>query len=574
MGFIPVSPHFLQDVRVDEQSVVLKFKKRILMNSNEIFSFLHGHFLFKYLTDDELGQILPLFSSISLDEGEVLYRSGFPGRNFFILLSGQITLADENRNQRVITSSGHFGDKNLFKDQVRTDTAFASEKTMLLAVNKRGMMAILSAYPSIKSRLTAARTSDQILDKFEFPWIVEDETIRYIDRKHINVLFTQILFPMFFLITTGIGAVLLNLKLVVFFPIILVISVLWSIWLWLDWRNDFYLVTNIRAAWVEKVIWLHDQRREVPLQSILSVNISTNQLQRIFGYGDVIIRTYTGNIPMRNTTHPEVLVDLITEAREAAMARARQTDTENINQAIRSRLGLDGNASPLDEDPEYTDLEMEGGATLTEIITPLQEFLNLFRARYELDGVINYRKHIFILFKNSWWLWILFILSLVALFARMVKLIAIPSYTTIGILLFISLSGLAYAFADWANDRFQITEKQVFDLDRKPFGRESKRSALLENILSLDYQRENIIQRLFDYGTVAINVGDVQLDFEYVAHPITVQNEIFERYNTVIKQKEITESQHRRDDMVEFLAAYHEENSGVSTPPDNEDPGE
>ena len=544
------------------------------MDSNEIYSFLHEHFLFRYLTDDELGQILPLFTPIALDEGEVLYRSGFPGRNFFIILSGQITLVDENRNQRVITSPVHFGEKSLFKDQIRTETALASEKTMILAVNKRSILAILTAYPSIKSRITALKTSDQILNKFEFPWIVDAEYIRYIDRKHINVLISQLLFPLFFLIVTGVGAVLLNLNLAVFFPIILVLSGLWSIWLWLDWRNDFYLVTNNRAAWVEKVIWLHDQRREVPLQSILSVNISTNQLQRIFGYGDVIIRTYTGNIPMRNTTHPEVLVDLLAEAREAAMARARQTDTENINQAIRSRLGLDGNASPIDENTEYTDLDMEGGAQLTETITPLQEFLNLFRARYELDGVINYRKHIFILFKNSWWLWILFILSLVAFFARMVQLIPFPSLTIIGILLFISLSGLAYAFADWANDRFQITEKQVIDLDRKPFGRESKRSALLENILSLDYRRENIIQRLFDYGTVAINVGDVQLDFEYVAQPVTVQNEIFERYNAVIKQKEIIESQHRRDDMVEFLAAYHEENTGISSPPDDEDPDE
>jgi len=546
----------------------------MLMESNEIFSFLHDHYLFKYLRDDELGQILPLFTPISLDEGEVLYRSGFPGRNFFIIISGQVTLVDENRNQRVLSSPAHFGEKNLFKDQLRTETALASKDTLILAVNKRGILAILSAYPSIKSRITALSTSDQIISRFEFPWIVEDEKIRYVDRKHINVLLYQFLFPLCFFIGTGIGAYFFNLKLAVFLPIILVLSGIWSLWLWLDWRNDFYLVTNIRAAWVEKVIWLHDQRREVPLQSILSVNISTNQLQRIFGYGDVIIRTYTGNIPMRNTAHPEVLIDLIAEAREAAMARAHETDKENINQAIRSRLGLDGEPSPLDQDSEYTDLDMEGGAQLTETITPLQEFLNLFRARYELNGVINYRKHIFILFKNSWFLWIFFILSLVAFFARMVKLIPYPSLNVLGILLLISLSGLAYAFADWANDRFQITEKQVIDLDRKPFGRETKRSALLENILSLDYRRENIIQRLFDYGTVAINVGDVQLDFEHVAQPITVQNEIFERYNTVVKEKEFADSQRRRDDMVEFLAAYHEENSGQPPSPDDEDPDE
>ncbi len=540
------------------------------MKSNEIFSFLHDHFLFRNLTDDELGQILPLFNPISLEKGEVLYRSGFPGRNFFLVVSGGLTLVDENQNQKIIAAPEHFGEKNLYKDLPRNETAVAREKTQILAVNKRGFLAILSAFPSIKSRLTAVRMSDQILGSFDFPWIGDEENIRYIDRKHINVLYSQIILPLIFLLLTGIGAVLLRLNLAVFIPIILIISGLWSVWLWLDWRNDFYLVTSDRAAWVEKVIWLHDQRREVPLQSILSVNISSNQLQRIFGYGDVIIRTYTGNIPMRNVAHPEVLVDLIAESREIAQERGRQIDKENINQAIRVRLGLGDGSSPLDDEAEYTDLDMEGGPQLTETITPLQEFFNLFRARYELNGVINYRKHIFILIKNSWWLWLFFIIMLVSFFARLVKLITFPSLTVVGILLFISLLGLAYAFADWANDRFQITDNQVIDLDRKPFGRETKRSALLENILSLDYRRENIIQRLFDYGTVAINVGDVQLDFEYVAQPIAVQNEIFERYNAAIKQKEILESQRRRDDMVEFLAAYHEENTSSSTSPDEE----
>jgi uncharacterized membrane protein YdbT with pleckstrin-like domain len=414
------------------------------------------------------------------------------------------------------------------------------------------------------------KISERIFQRNAFPWIGDDEIIRFIDRKHVNVLYGQLLLPALFLVLSIIGAILLRFNVGIFLAVTILIAVLWGIWLWLDWKNDFYLVTSDRAAWVEKVIWLHDQRREVPLQSILSVNISSSQLQRLFGYGDVIIRTYTGNIPMRNTAHPEILLDLIADAQERAKALAQQTDRENINQAIRDRLGLPGAENPLNEEPEYTDLIMDGGPQLTESITPLQEFINLFRARYELNGVITYRKHPFILFKNTWWLWLLFIMLLVAFFARMVALIPGPNIGLLAILLGVNLLGLAYAFADWANDRFQITDKQVLDLDRKPFGRESKRSALLENILSLDYRRENIIQRIFDFGTVAINVGDTQLDFEYVARPISVQNEIFERYNAVVRENEQAESRRRRDDMVEFLAAYHEENKSDTIPPDED----
>lgn len=530
------------------------------MESTAILTYLQEHYLFKYLSDEELGQILPLFKPISLEEGEVLYRAGFPGRNFFLVVSGRVLLEDEAGKQLVLSRQGHFGDQGLAKDAPRTDTARALEDTTLLAVNKRGFFAILAAYGSVKTRLAAMRTSERIFQTNQFPWIREEEIVRYIDRKHTNVLYTQLTFPILFLLLSGVGAVLLRFNVGIFLLITSLIAVLWGIWLWLDWRNDFYLVTSQRAAWIEKVIWLHDQRREVPLQSILSVNISSTQLQRLFGYGDVIIRTYTGNIPMRNAAHPELLLDLLADAQERAKILARQTDRENITQAIRDRLGRTGASRPLEDQPEFTDLVMDGGPQLTETITPLQEFLNLFRARYELNGIVTYRKHVFILLRNTWWLWLAFIGLLVAFFARMVALIPWPSLEALAIGIGLSLLGLAYAFADWANDRFQLTDKQVLDLDRKPFGRETKRSALLENILSLDYRRENIIQRMFDFGTVAINVGDIQLDFEYVSQPISVQNEIFERYNAVIKEKELAESRRRRDDMVEFLAAYHQEN--------------
>ena len=532
------------------------------MESNEIFSFLQEHFLFKYLSDEEIGQILPLFSPITLENSEILYRSGFPGRNFFLVVSGQILIEDEKQQSRVINPKGHFGEKALFREGVRSDTAQAIGSTTILAINKRGFNAILTAYPSIKTAITAMKMSEEILNKNEFPWIHKDETIRFVDRKHINVFYSQLMFPIFFLILTSIGAILINLNLGIFLPITMLIFVLWSVWLWLDWRNDFYLVTSDRAAWVEKVIWLHDQRREVPLQSILSVNISTNQLQRLFGYGDVIVRTYTGNIPMRNTAHPEVLLDLVAEMQTIAKSRAKQTDKANLNETIRNRLGFAGAPTSIETEPEFLDLEIDGSPQITETVTPLQEFLNLFRSRYELNGVINYRKHIFILLRNSWWLWILFVGLVIAFFARMVGLLGYPSLAIIAGVLGLVLAALAYVFADWANDRFQITDTHIIDLDRKPFGRESKRSALLENVLSLDYKRENIIQRLFNYGTVAINVGDIQLDFEYVAQPVSVQNEIFERYNFAVKQKELKEAQLRRDDMVEFLAAYHEESTG------------
>jgi len=119
------------------------------MDSKAIYSFLHEHFLFNYLTDEELSQIMPLFKPIELEKGEVLYRTGFPGRNFFLIVSGQIILQDDNQNSSVINAKGHFGEQAIFKEGLRSETAQALEKSIILAVNKRGFLAVLSAYPSI-----------------------------------------------------------------------------------------------------------------------------------------------------------------------------------------------------------------------------------------------------------------------------------------------------------------------------------------------------------------------------------------------------------------------------------------
>ncbi|MFN2282613.1 MAG: hypothetical protein ACK2TZ_12180, partial [Anaerolineales bacterium] len=79
------------------------------METTAVFAFLHDHILFKYLAEEDLGKILPLFKPISLEEGEVLYRAGFPGRNFFLVVSGKILLEDESGTKIVINKQGHFG---------------------------------------------------------------------------------------------------------------------------------------------------------------------------------------------------------------------------------------------------------------------------------------------------------------------------------------------------------------------------------------------------------------------------------------------------------------------------------
>lgn len=543
------------------------------MDFPEIYSFLREHFLFSMLADDELEQVAKLFQPLTLRDGEILYHADYPGRNFFLVVKGLIKLTEPNGEQASVTSKGHFGEKALWQERDRTQTAVSTGHTVVLAINKIRFEALIAAYPQIKHKIQAINHSDELAEANEFPWIGKEETIRFIDRKHILTFFTRLIFPL--ILSLSLSAVILYFSLIPLFliPLIILGFSLWMLWAWIDWGNDFYLVTSDRVAWVEKVVWLYDQRKELPLKSILSANLATTQLQRLWGYGDVVVRTYTGDLTMRNAGHPQVLLDLIHDAQHQAQERYQRVESTKINQTIRSRLGLAENPGDSVEEQEGISIHSPSpGPQGAESITPLQQFINLFRSRFELNGVITYRKHIFVLLKNSWWPLLILASLITSLFARLVNLIDFPSLEIIGFLLITDLVILGYIFVDWANDRFQVTDRHIIDLDRKPFGRETKRSALLENVLSLDYERKNITQRLFNFGTVAINVGDIQLDFENVANPQLVQREIFDHYNSAVKKKEIKEADQRREDMVEFLAAYHQESSSPSTSQMDEEP--
>ncbi len=118
---------------------------------------------------------------------------------------------------------------------------------------------------------------------------------------------------------------------------------------------------------------------------------------------------------------------------------------------------------------------------------------------------------------------------------------------------------MTYQYVDWRNDIFQLTPNQVIDLDRKPFGRESRRAAPLENILSIEYERRGIIPMLFNFGTVYITVGNTQLTFNNVHQPSKVQQDIFSRIGKHTQEKESRQVLQERDRIAQWFKVFQEE---------------
>jgi len=106
---------------------------------------------------------------------------------------------------------------------------------------------------------------------------------------------------------------------------------------------------------------------------------------------------------------------------------------------------------------------------------------------------------------------------------------------------------------------FQLTPNQVIDLDRKPFGRESRRAAPLENIPSIEYERKGIFPMLFNYGTVYITIGNSQLTFNNVHQPSIVQQDIFARMGTHAQEKEERHTVQERERIAQWFKVFQEE---------------
>ena len=62
-----------------------------------------------------------------------------------------------------------------------------------------------------------------------------------------------------------------------------VIVAAWAVWNYIDWGNDYYILTNQRVVWLEKVVGIYDSRQEAPLSTVLSVGVETDQTRPAAG---------------------------------------------------------------------------------------------------------------------------------------------------------------------------------------------------------------------------------------------------------------------------------------------------
>lgn len=551
-----------------------------MIETNQRVAILKKIHLFVGLKDDQFAAMAAKFVERELPANQTVFKRGDKPDGFYIVFRGKVDVVrpgSKKDNEVLIwlVAGDYFGEEALVENRDRSATITTVEPTTLLFLTRAHFEELLVKYPNLRPNFLVAIKSHKLARATKFDWLGPKEIIYFVARRHKIRLYQALVVPVLSLIVPiGLfawGTLVAATTPIALGVLALIFIVFWAGWNALDWSNDYYIVTNQRVIWLEKVIGIYDSREEAPLSTILSVGVETDQLGRMLDFGNVIVRTFVGRLEFDYVDHPNQAAEMIREYWERVKSVLTVSQKEVMNNTIRQKLGLPVEKKKLDELPPVVN------ASKSLANQPLWwiAFRSLFTLRTEDAGKVIYHKHWVVLLQQSWRP-LAFLLGLLALqiwrglilwnsptegFLQPNSAGALRPDTIMVALPMLSLPFLAWLiweYVDWKNDIFMITPDEIFDMDRKPFGKEEKRAAQIESILNTSYTREGPIAYLLNYGTVKITVGGAEFDFQDVADPAGVQADINRRRMVRIAKKNEDAGKDDRERFATWIAAYHE----------------
>lgn len=547
-----------------------------MLDQSRVLEVIREMHLFSGLDEAGLNRASLLFNQIDYPPDTVLFNAGEFADGFYIVLEGEVLLTYLQRANDdlldVLVVGDFFGEESLLKRTPSEMTASVIGATTLLKADLANFNELLVRFPEIQVDLERVIQSRELIRTHRFHWLNEDEVVYQARRKHEAFLLVTLLWPALAVLLTlllALGGVLLieaSVGQVLFLGLmgaLLLAAVGWAVWNWLDWRNDYYVVTNQRVVWIEKVIVFYESQVEAPHSTIQAVKVNTTLLGRFLGYGDVTVSTFTGRVVLQNIGEPYQMAALIEEHWHRATRNDQKQEQSELDRSVRRIVHPEpeDERGPVQAPPPPID---RGDYQEPGFIQ--NYFGNIFEMRSEQGSVITYRKHWLMLVRKAWkpLLAAFFIIGGmlgygVLYFLDNFRIVPPGLIAGVGVvmLLLVVFPWWLYNYVDWRNDIYQVTEKNIFDIERRPFGTETRKSASLERILSLEHERPGFVGYLLNVGNVVINFGDTSLTFDGVYEPARIQSDIFTRMHQLRIQQQRAEMARERDRILALLEVYH-----------------
>lgn len=404
-----------------------------------------------------------------------------------------------------------------------------------------------------------------------YKWLQPGETVVYFSRRHwvgflrknlptIFLLIFLLVITMWAFVAPGVNPLLASAVLVLAF-----LTLLAFIWGFIDYRNDWLVVTNRRVYYQEKLLFVNQWQKEAPLEHIQNVDFQQRLLGRLLNFGTLLIQTAGnyGNISFNYTTNFDQIQGTIRRQREQRREHSAAQSKLTINRQLEDRLGL------LVEPPS----KVYEGPLQTNAKTGWQDrFAQRTGAGAvkETDGRIVWHQHWMALVGRIGWIfWVPFLVAAmigVVVFVGQVgpsaEIIATSNIieAILVLVIIIFILRLGWVIIDWRNDTYEVTDTEVSNLRQLPFGlRQERRSAGLGRIQNVEMRIPSPLHLLLDYGTVTIQTAaeDGALIFKSVPNPRYVAGEISRRIEGFQRRAEEDQARRRSEDLPDWFEMYN-----------------
>ncbi len=575
---------FRELVKIYDQSPYLRERLPGPLQPSRVVGFLETIPLFQNFRaerwEDELYRIVPFVHDQVYGNGEWLFRQGEISDRLLLVLEGRIQLTKIDPDGLVkevgwLSVGDVAGETGLLVGDFHDVLATADGQARVLYLLRDDFTALLEQHPRWWNRLNVSEVVDARRKVQKFGWLRDDEWAVFVVRRHWTRLFRQIIVPLLFfaLLTPALSYLSSRgtlggsiLAVVVAIPVIASIGVV--AWQYLNWRDDYFVLTTQRIIHIERD-WPFDvHSEECGLDTIQDIyEVRSGLTANVLDYGNLVLQTAgeTVDIDIDSVPGPAHLRAMIFQQIERSKARDLLRSRGQIRDLLARRLQIEkAPSSP----PSKSLPPKSRPRRLWMLLTFSWLWEYLFPPSWvETDdgGTIILRRF-----------WFLGLLRYMEIFIPLLGLtiggivflqnlwdannVHFTSWLVAWLILeAILLAALLWFVEDWRNDYVQLTPSHVILVEQKPLLlREARHEARLDRIQNLSFQVPGFWGQLLKFGHVQFETAGREGRFElkWVRHPAKIRTLISDRQYAYNQRQRQVEATRRQDELLSWFATY------------------
>lgn len=596
--------------------------------------------IFQNLPDAEIERLAGFFRVIRVNAGEFVFRQGEPTRGLYYINSGKAVLFQmlpdgSQRQLAVVGANQYLNDAALKQDSIETASLYAMETMIVLLLTRQNFASYQQSaipVPAPDRQPTVASpsanrpqqpqnpfqtASPPVNDRYQPPPIQQphnpqskedaapgsggafdssvnareqrfdgqrpDETVRHMTRIHWWIVVLQMWKPVLMVILILIGMVLIENTLIriVLFALAFVVPGTLAAYIYLEWYNDWLIITNDRVLHITKDILRWSTRVvEVPLQGVQGVQAEepANLIARLLGFGHVVIQTAGDNedLTIMNIDEPDEIKDYIFAEKTRMVEQADQRRQMQMIQTEMQRM-FNGQPGNFNSQPGVS-LNQNTGAQQPQAppsSSPARKGgpRGLLPMNYVDDsGNTVYRQHWYI-----WWRKVVLPLTIALIGVGVLLFSGLIDAQVRGVVMLISgalvVLGLIWAYTVdwiWRNHITIVSDREIVLIHRMPLWLKSEdEHILLDRIDNTNAETSGILRSMLGFGDVTVKLlGDsVPKLIDNVPQPRAVREEISARQARARKALQDAIERKNLQATLEAINMYHKQYGGPPPQP-------